>query len=372
MNNFLKQTYDTVFVMLGSGCNFQCKYCLQHPIMTDPICSTMNPDLIEFLESRVINQEKSLRVMFFGGEPLLYWENIVNIVDKIKSGSYRDRFNFALLTNGSLLDMDKVEYLNTNNISIGVSWDGINTSNTRGADVLKDPKIRKCFFELNHVAISAVLSSENYPLDIVLEVEKLNKEYKEYREANNLPIFIDHLNLVIDEIMDTGLEHKYLTDVDLDRVYKDMTAICDNYRKACLGDEYNPFEFKYLDKYIQTLKYRVNADMRFSMARCGNGYNVLNVDLDGNLYFCHNSSRRVGTIYDSYFSYLEKVIECDTTKNNNQKCAVCCVQDLCQNGCPLICQEVRDRYYCELKRAVFYPIIELVMDLGNVEIESEG
>ena len=360
MRKFLQQEINCVFIMLGSSCNFQCKYCMQHPLIHDQITAEINPETIEFLQELAENQGRPVRLQFYGGEPLLYWNNIVAMVEALEGCNVQ----FSMISNGALLTMDKVDFMNKHNFDTAISWDGVNVEETRGKDVFADNEIKECIFNLNNLCVSAVMSSRNYPLSLLEQTDKLNQEYAAYRKNNNLPEAPFYT--VIDEIMDTGLEHKYLTEIDCDKVYSDMAELCSHYEKQARGEEdYNPFYANYISRYVTMLCNRVKSDVKFAKCRCSNGYQVLNLDLDGNLYRCHNSHTKLGTIRDNYFSYLENVIHYDGTKQFNEKCKDCCVQDICFNGCPLVDQEVRDKYYCEMKQAVFYPVFEMVMRLGG-------
>lgn len=340
--------------MLGSACNFQCKYCLQHPLITEEITSKINPDTIDFLKETSQSQKTPLRIQFYGGEPLLYWNNIVLITEALQDCNC----NFSIITNGGLLTRNKVEFLNKHKINVTISWDGINVEKTRCQDIFKNSTLKECIFNLNTVCISAVLSSYNYPLSIVEQIDKLNKEYIKYRKTNNL--LPASLNINMDEIMDTGLKAKYLTEVDYNRISEEMRTMCEHYKNQYQSNkEFNPFFVKFISKYVNNM---MNKDIKFSICRCGNGYNVLNLDLNGNLYRCHNTHTKLGTIYNRYFSYLQNVISYDDTKSFNADCKNCCVQKLCRNGCPLMTNEVRKRYYCEMKRATLYPIFNMLME----------
>lgn len=361
MNKFLRNDINTIFIMLGSACNFQCKYCLQHPLITDQISSNINPDIIEFIKELGQNQPNPFRIQFYGGEPLLYWNNIVEIVNELKGSNCL----FSIITNGGLITEDKVQFMNDNNFSCSVSWDGLNVNETRGRDVFKEEDLKNTIFKINCLGISSVMSSLNYPLSILEECKKLNDEYVQYRKDNNLSETYMYINM--DEIMDTGLDHKYLTEIDCEKASSDMRILCDHYKKQFEeNEEYEQYYVNFISKYVGILKHRVlNTDRKFSTCACGNGYTVLNLDLEGNLYRCHNTHIKVGTIYDNYSKYIGNVIHYDGTKEFNKKCSQCYVQDICNNGCPLIEQEIRDKYYCDMKRAIFYPVLEMIMEVGG-------
>lgn len=359
MNKYLNNYIGTIFVMLGFSCNFQCKYCLQHSLVTDQVKAIYNPDIIDFIDDTAKNQGNKLTVHFFGGEPLLYFDSIKEIVEKLENNT---NIKFSTISNGSLLDKEKTEFLKKHNFDFIISWDGKNVEETRGKNVFNDKLVKECFFELDHSGLSAVLSSANYPFDIIEGFRQINKEYIEYRKNNNLEV--KGLAFNIENIIDQGLcsTSKYLTDFDFDKLYNQMTIFCNNYLEYLNGKEID-IDFHVINRMVNTLKGRIQEDNTFSLLYCKNGLATLNMDLQGNLYRCHNSTDVIGTIYSNYYSMVDKVIYYDTTKENNKKCKDCFVQDLCYNGCPLVKHEDRERYYCKMRQAFYYPVFEMLKNL---------
>ncbi len=77
---FVAKNVDTFFIMLGMECNLNCKYCLQHDLVEHPIQHDINPDIYDFIEGCVKAAEHTIRIQFFGGEPLLFFGSIKEIV----------------------------------------------------------------------------------------------------------------------------------------------------------------------------------------------------------------------------------------------------------------------------------------------------
>lgn len=110
---------SSMLLGLTDNCNLACSYCFvkQKPLeMTYEIAEKS----IEWLLNNHSNDSTPL-VTFFGGEPLLkYSDIIVPIVEK-----YKEKVNFSITTNGTLLDEDKVDFFYKNNVGILLSFDGI-------------------------------------------------------------------------------------------------------------------------------------------------------------------------------------------------------------------------------------------------------
>ena len=69
---------------------------------------------------------KNLEVDFFGGEPLMNWDVVVDLVKYARSieKEHNKNFRFTLTTNGMLLDEDKFEFLNKEMSNVVLSLDG--------------------------------------------------------------------------------------------------------------------------------------------------------------------------------------------------------------------------------------------------------
>lgn len=337
MKKFLRSSYSTVFVMLGSACNLQCKYCIQHDIVCESLENEINPDVIEFIREIAQSQKKKLRVLFYGGEPLLYIPTIKKFIASLKG----ENVQFCMISNGKRLDSEIVKYINENEVHIAVSWDGESSIKTRGFDVVKEK--REQLLALRNLCITGVLSAENYIQDYFDSLDKIDKEYF----ARNGY----HIACNVDEIMG----HGDLTKIDMEKMKEQTVEICQSYLNSFRGEvQISPMR----EQFIISMVKRLASAQRESMMSCGNGYNVLNVDLEGNLYRCHNTHDKVGTIYDCYLNYLNNVIAYDNARRDY--CKECPVYGLCRGGCPLVNDAQRVAYYCGLKQAVYFPVLCLV------------
>ena len=118
----------TLIIELTEDCNFRCKYCAfdeSHPQERNHSEKTLPIDAakkeMESFYGRTNGREAY--VVFYGGEPLLEYEKIIDLVNHgnlISNGI----FKYSLTTNGVLLTKDKIEFLAKNNFLITVSIDG--------------------------------------------------------------------------------------------------------------------------------------------------------------------------------------------------------------------------------------------------------
>lgn len=129
-NNYLKTTkkIDTLYLIIAQGCNLGCKYCFaenengnwENRLMT---FDTAKIAIDKFAEHAIKNEVEEPTVMLFGGEPLLNWKLIKEIVEYANS-NYKDILSFSIVTNGTLINESKIEFFKENNIIPAISLDG--------------------------------------------------------------------------------------------------------------------------------------------------------------------------------------------------------------------------------------------------------
>ena len=110
-------------------CNLNCSYCFasqgkyhgERALMTFEVGKRALDFLIEHSAGR-----KNLEVDFFGGEPLMNWDVVKQLVAYARSveETAGKRFRFTLTTNGVLLDDEVTEFLNREMYNVVLSLDG--------------------------------------------------------------------------------------------------------------------------------------------------------------------------------------------------------------------------------------------------------
>lgn len=341
----------TIFFMLGFACNFNCKYCLQHEFRNNKIYLTYNKQIIEFIK-RQAEQNNHIDINFFGGEPLLYFDIIKDVVHQLK---YVDNISFSLLTNGSLLNDTTISFINEHNINVGISWDGRNTKLSRGIDIFETNK--ENIFKLSRpFFVSSVLNAYNSPLQLLNDLDSLNEEYKNIYNTN-VPFNIDNLYCLENTNSDVFL-------LDFKKYEQDLEFLINKFMYH--NDMLTYTEFNYINGIIESIKqYDENCVMIYSP--CMNGIHVLNIDLEGNLYLCHDNSDKVlGNIYSNIDDYMNKYKSynilpqyCET------ECKECSVRFCCSKGCMLLSKDELKNFYCVQKKSILEPIIKTLLDFSN-------
>lgn len=348
----------TVFIMLGQECNLACKYCIQHEIKTVQLCHKINPDVISWIIDISKDRKEPVDIRFYGGEPLLFWQDIQEMVKALEEAHANAKF--STITNGKLLTEAHVDYFNEHDFGVGISWDGVNSIKTRGYNVMAEKE--DMVMKLKNLTISTVLSEHNYPLALGRELDRLYKKYKELHQ--------DNFGLALEEIEDMNGSVSHLIPEDEERVEKEIEELCEE----VLNDNELGIGFqgkRYWECVLYMALERIDnlSNYNHCTACCGNGISVQNVDLDGNLYLCHNVTDKIGTIHDDFTTIFKNVIALDNTKEfYKNQCHECEIDSICGGGCMLVPQKMRDKYYCRLRRAIYRPIMKAIhkmLEQGN-------
>lgn len=123
-----KTPISSCTINLTDDCNFRCKYCFTHHNPRKISLETMKK-AVNFL----IEEEKRTGVLrekpiaFFGGEPMLRYEDIiVPFVEWLNVSGLKEKHKILLsmTTNGSLFTDERLKFLSDNNVGILLSVDG--------------------------------------------------------------------------------------------------------------------------------------------------------------------------------------------------------------------------------------------------------
>ena len=114
---------------IAHDCNLACRYCFAGEGEYHGRRALMSPEVgkkaLDFLVANSGNRV-NLEVDFFGGEPLMNWETVKELVAYGRSleGPHNKKFRFTLTTNGVLLNDEIMEFANREMDNIVLSLDG--------------------------------------------------------------------------------------------------------------------------------------------------------------------------------------------------------------------------------------------------------
>lgn len=116
---------------LTDDCNYDCVYCYRRPGPARMRSETARRAIDYFLP----RSSRKFQVLFFGGEPLLAFPLLAELVPLIRAAARTAgrRPRFGLTTNGSLCDDRVLAFLERHRFRVGLSYDGADQDAQRAA-----------------------------------------------------------------------------------------------------------------------------------------------------------------------------------------------------------------------------------------------
>ncbi len=103
-------------LLVSRNCNCACKYCFEKTYDKN-----VSKEVVKKLISRM-KEINSRHLSFFGGEPLVNWEVIPYAFECAEEIGLD--LKYGLITNGVLLDAEKLDFIKKHGVSLAISFDG--------------------------------------------------------------------------------------------------------------------------------------------------------------------------------------------------------------------------------------------------------
>ena len=134
-------------------CNFHCRYCFRNLERLEEV-PAFTDDMIAYVKG--LTKDNVWRVVVTGGEPLLHFDKLKEFFSYVSPDVGKQ-----IISNGSLLTEEIVDYLNENRIQLHLSHDGPMTKFLRGIDILDDAKICHLLRKINSLYVTSVNTKYN-------------------------------------------------------------------------------------------------------------------------------------------------------------------------------------------------------------------
>lgn len=330
MNDKSENYVKALCLNVVHDCNLRCKYCFadegEYKGCRKPMSAEIGKKAIDYV-IRKSGPRKNIEVDLFGGEPLMVFDTIKEIVDYAREQEkiYKKNVRFTMTTNCTLLDEEKMEYLDKNMGNIVLSIDG-----------------RKSINDAVRVRIDGSGSYDRILPRIKDMISRRDKSKQYYVRGtftrNNTDFFEDIMALANEGFKEISVEPVVLPDEhELSLRKEDIPQIFEQYEKLyheMLKRRKEGNEFKF---------YHFNIDLNGGpcvykrISGCGAGHEYVAVTPDGEVYPCHqfvgNKDFLLGTIFDDEIK--EDIV--DNFKNahiyNKPKCRDCWARFYCSGGC---------------------------------------
>lgn len=364
--------FSTIVINITESCNLRCRYCSRYKehynkdkVISDSILYTILEKAVN--HSNILGEK--VVVQFHGGEPLLFFNKIKNIVKEL-SNEDRSQLDLRVQTNGTLLNEYILEFCRKYNIHIGISIDGppeINAINRKFAsgepieNILKDNLLKiKKYIHRNHISCLSVLSQAN-----VNDAEKIMTYISEngIDDVSILPIYPDFTNCINTSDHIIPRTEKMVSfsskvfDIWINRLKNEQFISIPNFQI---------WFWNLLGK---------NANYITNNTSCGVAQTMVFIDTDGNIYPCgpfsYDKNMSFGNIMDMELddirnTHLFKQFE-DRDTINVAECSECVLQGICLGGCPansyLISKSIFAKDpFCDYWKGVIVHILKRIID----------
>lgn len=314
---------------IAHDCNLRCRYCFAstgdfgtgRKLMPFEVGKAA----IDFLIEKSVGRE-NLEVDFFGGEPLMNFGVVREIVEYARSREKEcgKNFKFTMTTNGLLLDDDIIDYLNKEMYNVVLSVDG-----------------RK---EVNDTMRVRVDGSGSYD-KIIEKFKKLvrkrgDKEYyvRGTYTRHNLDFTEDVMHLYeegfeqisVEPVMEKPEKEFAITEADLDRIYEEYDKLAERIT-----------QIKEKGGFINFFHFMIDLDQGPCVVKrlrgCGSGNEYISITPDGDIYPCHqfvgHEEYKMGNIEEGTFHEEIKKEFAGSHVYSKPACQECWAKFYCSGGC---------------------------------------
>lgn len=314
---------------IAHDCNLACRYCFAEEGEYHGHRELMSYDVgkraLDFLIQNSGNR-KNLEVDFFGGEPLMNWQVVKDLVlyGREQEKIHNKKFRFTLTTNGVLLNDEIMEFLNQEMSNVVLSVDGRQVvhdnmrpfRNGKGSYDLIMPKFAKLAEARNQTNYYVRGTFTHHNLDFAEDV--LHLAELGFKQISVEPVVAD------------DNEEYAIKEEDLPILYEQYDYLAkEMIQKIKDGKGFNFFHFM--------IDLSGGPCVAKRLSGCGSGTEYLAVTPWGDMYPCHqfvgNEEFLVGNVFEGIKreDIREQFRNCNVYEK--PKCRDCFAKFYCSGGC---------------------------------------
>ncbi len=324
----LENIIKSLCLHVSHDCNLSCGYCFAgegnfggpRNVMSLEVGKKALDFLLEMSGAR-----PTCEVDFFGGEPLLNWQVVKELVHygKKRASEKGKVFRFTLTTNGLLLDKDKEDFLNKENISVVLSIDGRKEIHDKmrplrsgkGSYDFVAPKIKSLVESRNNQNYYVRGTFTRHNMDFSKDVLFLADEgYKE---------------ISLEPVVAPPEEDYALRNEDKEVLVQEYKVLAKEYlKRKKQGKPFNFFHFNIDLENGPCIPKRITG--------CGAGYQYLAVSPEGDLYPCHQFVGKDEYLLGNLEQGIKNTQLVEKFRESHifsKKCKKCWARYHCSGGC---------------------------------------
>lgn len=325
--DLLSMPVKALCLNVAHACNMQCRYCFasQGSFGMKPSLMSLETGkkAVDFLLEKS-GDVKNLEIDFFGGEPLLVFDMLKELVSycRRKEKETGKIFNFTLTTNCLLLSNEVINWIISNNISVILSLDGRKQTNDKnrllcngeGTYDLIVPRIKK-----------------------MIASKPVSYYVRGTFTRENLDFSNDLMHMVELGFESLSLEPAVGPENDFSIKEEDIPRVLEEYER--LTDVL--FNYYILGKNINFFHYDVDLLKGPCIAKrstgCGAGIEYLVITPEGDIYPCHQFVGEevfyMGNIHTGEFRTDLRNTFADNQLVTKEACRKCWARYFCGGGC---------------------------------------
>lgn len=359
---------------IAHDCNLACKYCFaeegeyhgRRALMSFEVGKKALDFLVKNSGNRV-----NLEVDFFGGEPLMNWQVVKDLVAYGRSleEPYHKKFRFTLTTNGILLNDEVLEFANREMANVVLSIDGRKEIH----DLMRPFRGGQGSYDSIVPKFQKVAESR----------DQMNYYVRGTFTRNNLDFSKDVLHLA-----DLGFKQISVEPVvaapedDYALRQEDIAGLCEEYDKLAAELLNRKKEGKGVNFFHFMIDLEGGPCVAKRLSGCGSGTEYLAVTPWGDLYPCHQFVGKEEFLMGNVDEGITRTDIRDEFKTCNvyakEKCKSCFAKFYCSGGCAANSYnfkgQINDVYDlgCELQRKRIECAIMIKAALADLEGEESN
>ena len=314
---------------VAHDCNLKCKYCFAEEGEYHGKRSLMSLEVGKAAIDFIIKNSgarRNLEVDFFGGEPLMNFDVVKEVVKygREQEKLHNKNFRFTITTNGILLDDDKMQFINENMHNVVLSIDGRKEVNDnmrpkaggQGSYDTIVPKFQKLADSRNQTDYFVRGTFTKHNLDFAEDVMHLAD--------------LGFKQISVEPVVAEDTMNYAITEEDIPKIYDEYEKLAKLiYERRKAGDWFNFFHF--------------NIDLKGGpcvvkrLAGCGSGTEYLAVTPEGDLYPCHQfvgmEEFKMGTVYEGVTDEKRREEFSACNVYSKPDCKKCWAKFYCSGGC---------------------------------------
>ena len=315
---------------IAHDCNLACRYCFAEEGEYHGRRALMSYEVgkkaLDFLIANS-GSRRNLEVDFFGGEPLMNWQVVKDLVKygREQEKIHNKNFRFTLTTNGVLLNDEVMEFCNKEMANVVLSVDGRKEVHDymrpfrkgAGSYDLIMPKFQKFAESRNQDKYYVRGTFTHHNLDFSKDVLHLAD--------------LGFKQISVEPVVAADTEEYAIREEDIPQIIEEYDALAkEMIKREKEGRGFNFFHFM--------IDLTGGPCVAKRLSGCGSGTEYLAVTPWGDLYPCHQFVGEDKFLLGNVFDGIKRTDICDEFRSCNvytkKKCKECFARFYCSGGCP--------------------------------------